>query len=361
MRIFIFLSLSLLVGCVEHPAIHTTKGKSHIQFAEYFDIKTNNRDTILIIKDPDNGVEEQYLLTRSDSKKKNGLHTIQINDPRIVATSSTFIGMMSKLDIEDHINGVLNKAYVHNDKILNGINSGIVFELGSLENIPLEKVVEMNSTLILYSGFGTTLNNEEQLEKLGVECLPVYDWKEKDPLGKAEWILLYGFLSGKEEQAANYIKDLAIRYNALLKKDWKAYPTILAGNVYGDVWNTPTGQSYVARMMKDAGGKYLFEQSTGTGSLLLSIEEVVLRSDSAQIWINPGYPSMSELLNVNPKAKHIKAFQQGNVFCYSHDMNRFWELSAIEPDKMLQDQVKIFHGGNMDSLYFYRRIINDLE
>lgn len=360
-KTFIFLIVILFIGCSQQPALHTTKGKSHIRFAEHFDIRTNNRDTILIIKDPDNGIEEHYVLTRSNVKTKAGHRTLLMADQRIVATSSTFIGMMSKLNMEDQIVGVLNKAYVANKKVLKGIESGAIFEIGSLENIPLEKVVSTNSTLILYSGFGSKLNNEEQLEKLGVECLPIYDWKEKNPLGKAEWIMLYAFLSGKEDLASEYLDNIEQRYNALLKKDWKSYPIILAGNVYGDVWNTPTGESYVAHMMEDAGGKYLFESSTGTGSLLLNIEEVILRSDSAKIWINPGYPSKSELLNVNPKAKYITAFKKGNVFCYSHDMNRFWELSAIEPDKMLEDQIKIFHGGILDSLYFYRRIINDLE
>ena len=360
-RTLTFLSLIFLFGCTQQPPLHTTKGKSHVRFAEHFDIRTNNRDTILIIKDPDNKVEERYLLTNSKTKSKEGLKTLYMSGQRIVATSSTFIGMMSKLNMEDQITGVLNKAYVANAKVLAGIENGNIFEIGSLENIPLEKVVNMNSSLILYSGFGTKLNNEDQLEKLGVECLPIFDWKEKNPLGKAEWILLYGFLSGKEDLAKEYIDQLEKRYNVLLKKDWKFYPTILAGNVYGDVWNTPSGESYVARMIQDAGGKYLFEDTKGTGSLLLSIEEVILRSDSAQIWLNPGYPSKSELLNINPKAKFIRSFQNGNVFCYSHDMNRFWELSAIEPDKMLEDQAKIFHGANLDSLYFYRRIINDLE
>lgn len=360
-RLLILLFLLSLFGCTEQTKTSSPSGESQVQFAQHFDILINSEDTVLVIKDPNNGFEEKYLLTASSLKSKPGHRILKTKDQRIVAASSTFIGMMSKLQMEDQIIGILNETYINNEKVLRNLESDKVFELGSLENIPLEKVLKYNSTLILYSGFGKPLNNESQLEKLGVECLPVYDWKEKDPLGKAEWILLYGFLAGKENEAKNYMKGLEKRYKTLLNKDWKQCPIILAGNVYGDVWNTPTGESYVARMMEDAGGKYLFSESEGTGSLLLSIEEVVLTSDSADIWLNPGYPSKSELLNVNPKARHIKSFQTGNVFCYSHDMNRFWELSAIEPDRMLEDQVKIFHKGDQDSLYFYRKIIDDLE
>lgn len=361
MRVLNILFFLSLFSCSEQDVPTASKGVSQVHFAEHFDILINEEDTVLLIKDPDNGFEEKYLLTSSSLKKKPGYRILKTKDQRIIATSSTFIGMMSKLQMEDQIVGILNKAYIYNQKVLQNLENDLAFELGSLENIPLEKVLQKNSTLILYSGFGTPINNENQLEKLGVECLPVYDWKERDPLGKAEWILLYGFLSGKEDKAKNYMQGLEKRYKTLLNKDWKDHPTVLAGNVYGDVWNTPTGESYVARMMEDAGGIYLFSESKGTGSLLLSLEEVVLKSDSAEIWLNPGYPSKSELLNVNPKARHIKSFQTGNVYCYSHNMNRFWELSAIEPDKMLEDQAKIFHSREQDSLYFYRKIVDDLE
>lgn len=359
-QLLILITL-VLFGCSDQPALHTTKGKSHIEYAEYFDIKTNNRDTILTITDPDSERQERYLLTRVPSKTIKDAKTLTIGRQKLIATSSTFIGMISKLDMETDIVGVLNRAYLANETLIAGVESGKVIEIGSTEVIPLEKIVNSKATILLYSGFGNEINNESQLEKLGIECMAIYDWKEKDPLGKAEWILLYGFLSGKEELAKEYMDGLKTRYTKLSEISFERSPNILAGNVYGDVWNTPNGESFVARMIKDAGGNYLFKDTKGTGSLLLNLEEVVLRSDSADFWIHPGYATYSELLNVNPKAKYLKPFQEEHVYCYSHAMNRFWELSAIEPDKMLKDQLIIFHGGPEDSLYFYRKVINDLE
>jgi len=359
-QLLIFITL-VLFGCSDQPALHTTKGISHIEFAEYFDIKTNNRDTILTITDPDSKLQERYLLTLIPSKTVKDAKTLIIGEQRLIATSSTFIGMMSKLDMEADIVGVLNKAYLANKTLIAGVESGKIIEIGSTEVIPLEKIVNSKANILLYSGFGNEINNESQLEKLGVECIPIYDWKEKDPLGKAEWILLYGFLSGKEVMAKEYMNGLKLRYNKLKSLQYKTNPNILAGNVYGDVWNTPNGESFIARMIKDAGGNYIFKDTKGTGSLLLDLEEVVLSSDSADVWIHPGYASYSELLNVNPKAKYLKPLKNDRVYCYSHAMNRFWELSAIEPDKMLKDQLIIFHGGPEDSLYFYHKVINDLE
>ena len=357
----LILMVLFLFGCSDQPTLHGTRGKSHVGFAEYFNIKTNESDTILTITDPDSKIQERYLLTRIPSKTIKDAKTLTVGKQKFIATSSTFIGMMNKLDMETDIVGVLNKAYLANEILIAGVESGKVIEIGSTEVIPLEKIVNSKANILLYSGFGNNINNESQLEKLGIECIPIYDWKEKDPLGKAEWILLYGFLSGKEAIAKEYMSGLMLRYEKLKGLRYKTNPNILAGNVYGDVWNTPNGDSFIARMINDASGNYLFKETKGTGSLLLDLEEVVLRSDSADVWIHPGYASYSELLNVNPKAKYLRPFNQDRVYCYSHAMNRFWELSAIEPDKMLKDQLIIFHGGPEDSLYFYRKVINDLE
>ena len=58
-----------------------------------------------------------------------------------------------------------------------------------------------------------------QIKKLNILCLPIYDWKETHPLGKAEWIKFIGYLVGKQDEANDYFKHLEIRYN-LLKKDY---------------------------------------------------------------------------------------------------------------------------------------------
>ena len=59
-------------------------------------------------------------------------------------------------------------------------------------------------------------------------------------------------------------------------------------------------------------------------------------------WINPGVSTKGVLSEMNPKAKFLGAYENG-IYCYSHEMNKFWEMSAIEPDFLLEDFIHIFH------------------
>ena len=118
-----------LFGCSDQPKLHGTRGKSHVGFAEYFNIKTNESDTILTITDPDSKSQERYLLTRTPSKTIKDAKTLTVGKQKFIATSSTFIGMMNKLDMETDIVGVLNKAYLANEILIAGVESGKVIEL----------------------------------------------------------------------------------------------------------------------------------------------------------------------------------------------------------------------------------------
>ena len=108
----------------------------------------------------------------------------------------------------------------------------------------------------------------------------------------------------------------------------------------GDIWYAPAGESYVAQLIADAGGNYLFKETKGTGSISLSMEKI-LASGEKDIWINPGMTSKKDILEGNPLATKLNSFKR--VYCYSPNMNAFWENSAIQPDYVLEDLIRIFH------------------
>jgi len=65
-------------------------------------------------------------------------------------------------------------------------------------------------------------------------------------------------------------------------------PTVLSGNMYKDVWYTPAGNSFEAKLINDANGDYLWKNSKGTGSLSLSIEAILEKGQNANIWLGGG-------------------------------------------------------------------------
>jgi iron complex transport system substrate-binding protein len=124
----------------------------------------------------------------------------------------------------------------------------------------------------------------------------------------------------------------------------------------GDIWYAPVGDSYVAQLIKDAGGSYVYKDSKGTGSLALSIETILKDNANTEIWINPGIETKAKVLKMNPHAKHLNCFN--NMYCYSTNMNKFWEQSASQPNLFLSDLIHVFHPEikEIKQFTFYKKI-----
>ena len=55
--------------------------------------------------------------------------------------------------------------------------------------------------------------------------------------------------------------------------------------MYQGVWYLPGGASYQAKIIEDAGGKYIWADDKSAGSLNLSYEEVLAKAHNADIWL----------------------------------------------------------------------------
>jgi iron complex transport system substrate-binding protein len=232
--------------------------------------------------------------------------------------------------------------------------------MGEENSIPVESIIRSKSELLIYSGFGKAFPFQEQLEKLGTICLANYDWKENHPLGKAEWIKVFGYLTGKDNSASIYFNRVEKDYLRLKKiaSKLKSTPTLFSGNLVGDIWYSPAGESYNAILFKDAKGAYKYAQTSGTGSTENSFEQIFSENVNTEYWLNPGVVSKKELLNNQPKFKLFQAYKNNKIFSFTFSGNEFWERSAIEPNHVLSDLIRILHPELKlkNKLYFYRTL-----
>jgi len=317
--------------------------KIAIEFAQNFHVEPIKGGYELELLDPNSHeVESTYELTYDHSKK--GENTIHLPVKNIATLSQTSVGMLSKLEALDFITGVSKMDYVHSPELKRRFQSKTLAEFGEESNLPIEKIIESETKLIIYSGFGSELDGEEKLKKLGVQSIPNYDWREVHPLGRAEWIKFLGILIGEPEKAVEVFEGIKDNYEELRWKirELEQRPSVISGNFYSDQWTAPAGESYMAILFQDAGANYVYSSSKGTGSVFLPIEKVVADNRQTKYWINPGVSTKGILSEMNPKAKYIGAYENG-IYCYSHEMNKFWEMSAIEPDFLLEDFIHIFH------------------
>lgn len=326
--------------------VEINNGTVDFEYAEHLKIDREGDSYKVRIYNPDDHQLESTFSLSPDSTYK------------IISLSSTTNGMLSALLLSDQICGISDLKYVNDPKIKELYDSGAIKSYGESSSQSVEKIIASKADIIFYSSFGEKFPNEEQLKKLGIVVIPLYDWREEKALGKAEWIKLVGCLLNRREEANAFFKGVEDRYNDLVKlaSNRNIKPIAIAGNVYGDVWYAPAGESFGAQLIRNAGGAYVYEDKKGSGSIAISMEQILIDNESTKIWLNPGFATKAEVLANNPHADKLPSFD--NMYCYSGKMDYYWERSAIEPDLLLSDLIKIFHPALLpnEEFNFYQKV-----
>ena len=349
---------AVMFSCDSQKENDNLTGENIVRYAKYLRIIEKGNLTTIEILSPETGEAEQTLNLTKELVKTN--HFLQVPVSKMAVLSSTHVGMLSKLNEIDKIVGITNRLYVFNEELLENIEKGKVVELGEEGQIPVESLLKTKCKTLIYSGFGKEYPYQKQLNAAMVKCIANYDWREVHPLGKAEWILLFGYLTGKEKEAKIYFDKIENEYLALEEKakKLKNYPTVLEGNLFGESWFAPAGESFKAQLLKDAHVHYQYVDTKGTGSLPLTLEKILSDNLDTEHWINPGFPTKEKLFTFHPKLKYLGPVTKNKIYDYSKSGNRYWELSAIEPQKILSDYLSIFHPTEFPkkNLYFYQEV-----
>ena len=348
---FPFLTFFLIVSCSSNSTKQVKEETvSNIKYAKGFDIIKNNNETKLVIKTPYPGATEATIYTIV-SEKSSAKNAIQVPLNSIVVTSSTHVPSLELLGVEHKLVGFPNTDFISSEKTRKLIDKNLVKELGHPEHINTETLLDLNPDLVM--GFSINSNNKmfATIEKIGIQVLLNGDWLEETPIGRAEWIKVFGVLFNKEKEADsifNNIKNNYLEAKAIAQKS-KNKPSIVCGGLYKDIWYLPAGNSFEATFLKDANTNYLWKDSTGEGSLALNIENVFEKGKDADIWISPGfYANLNDLENDNLICSKMKAFHNKSIYSYNNTTGEkggvwYFELSPIRPDLVLKDLIKIAH------------------
>ena len=330
-----------------------------VKYAKNFNIIPLANGYLVDLIDPNtHKIERSWEFTYDKSKK--GDDVIHLPLENIAAFSQTTIGMMSSLDALEPLMGITNISYVYDPEVKRKFKKGQITEFKGESNFSVEKAINAKADIIIYSGFSREFPQAKKLKKFGIDAIPDYDWRETHPLGRAEWIKFVGVICGKLEEAKSTFQKIESEYleMSLKMNSIDSTPAVISGNFRGDQWTAPAGNSYMAILFKDAGANYVYKDTKGTGSIFKSMERIIIDNESTNYWLNPGFSSKTEIIEANPKGKHLGPYKTNEVYCYTHDVNLFWERSAVEPHLLLADFIQIFHpeieieGG----LNFYKKL-----
>ncbi len=342
--------------------IHYAKGFALFKFKDY---------SILKIKDPWPNAEKEYvyLLKKKqavipDSLK--GLPNVTIPLQSVVVTSTTHIPSLEMLGVENTITGFPHTDYISSVRTRKLVDSGKITEVGTEQNLNIERLIELNPNAIVAHGIDNNNPTLDNLQKSGLKIIFNGDWNETSSMGKAEWIKFFGALYDQDEKAEQIFNLIVANYKAAAKlvKGAKVKPTVFSGAIFQNQWYMPQGNSWAASFLRDAQGNYLWNDTTGTGSLSLTFESVFLKAGNADFWIGPGqFNSLEELAAANTHYAQFKAFQTKNVYSYSTKTGRkggliYFELAPNRPDLVLKDMIKILHPELLPNyqLHFFEKL-----
>lgn len=238
-------------------------------------------------------------------------------------------------------------------------NGSMVY--GGKYNAPdYELILAAGSPLAIES---TMINHnpevKEKLETLGIPVLTETSSYENSPLGRLEWIKLYGALFGAEQQAAQVFDEQAqlVQQVSSLEPTGKTAAFFYINSNGAAVTRRPG--DYIAQMIELAGGTYAFDdlQSEGnSSSVTLEMEEFYARAKDVDViiynsTIDGGVSSLEELVAKNPLLAQCKAVQEGNVWCT--DANMYQQMTAT--GTIIADLRAVLDGtANGDLTYLYR-------
>lgn len=308
------------------------------EFAKAFQIIYRQNDTKINIVDPlSQQIIQSYTISDDNSNNSN---VITLNINRIVTMATSQVGVLREFHLENKIVGIAN----FND-LCHPLNKTKVKELGYMQSANPENFIEVHPDVIFYSGFDLSDPILSKLDQAGLKTFLIYDWKETHPLGRAEWIKVFGILLNQEKQANAIFNKIKNQYNDVVKKLNQAErkPTVLAGTYFSGVFNAPAGESYMSQLLKDANANYVYGNTKGTGSLSLSLEEVITENKNSDYWLNAAASSKYDLMEQSKKFRLLKATKQSKLYSYFENRNCFFEKASTNPQLVLEDLGKILH------------------
>lgn len=164
---------------------------------------------------------------------------------------------------------------------------------------------------------------KEQLERFGIPVFVERSSYESHPLGRMEWIKLYGALLGKEEAAeAFFDRQMAVLAPILEQENTGKTVAFFYITSNGAV-NVRKSGDYIAKSIQLAGGVYLprdLTEENALSTMTIQMETFYQQARDADILIynsaiDAELQTLDQLLEKSSLLKDFRAVQEGNVWC----------------------------------------------
>ena len=276
----------------------------------------------------------RYLVVPPKGEVPDGLASdiVALRQPLsdVYLAASDTLCLLEALDAEDvvSVSGIERDDW-YSERMQQAMDQGRVAYGGKYRTPDYELLLGKGVLLALES---TMINHaptvRDKLVELGIPVFVELSSYEDDPLGRVEWVRLYGVLLNKDEQAAQVLEQQERQVEAISTQPTGKRMAFFYFNASGTPVVRKPGD-YVTKMIQMAGGTYAFDEleqaAAGSSTTTLTMEQFYATAKDADVLvyntsIDEDVHSLDDLLQKNGLLADFKAVQSGDVWVTDHNM-----------------------------------------
>ena len=340
----------------------TYESAMDLSFAECFDVYYyNDGYKLLDIHD-----DARYLIVPEGKEAPDDL------DPEIQILhqplDTIYMAATSPMALFDAIGSVdsiklsgLDASGWYIQSAADAINNGEMTFAGKYDEPDYELLVgddcdlAIESTMILHAP-----KVQEMIETLGIPVFTDRSSYESQPLGRTEWIKLYGAMMNKEEEAKTFFDQQAQVIEKL--KDFTNTEKTVAF-FYINTSGSPVVRNpkdYISSMIEIAGGRNVFadlQDDSGKTSVAITMEEFYNTAADADYLIynssiDASVKSIDDLLAKESLMADFKAVKEGNVWVTDDSMYQHTDIIG----ELITDLNLMLTGGSEEDMTFLHKL-----
>ncbi len=359
--------LLFVTGCEKKKdtADISVKGSMELKYAEQFSVDYCEDGCSVVDIDG-----AKYLIVPEDVSVPDDTSGMTVIKQPV---ENIYVAATSSMDLFDSIGGLERVTMTSTNAdswslpvIRDAVSSGDIEYIGKYSSPDYETLVAekcglaLESTMIYH-----TPKVKEQIESFGIPVMVERSSYEPHPLGRMEWVKLYGLILGDYEAAEELFSEKTKAFEELSADDIPENERKTAAFFYvtsNGYFNIRKPADYVAKMIDLAGGKYVFKAAdlnvddNALSTMNIQTETFYELAHDADILIynstiDGEIDSIDQLVAKSSILADFKAVKEGNVWCTGQNMfqqttgaaDMICDLNSIFTDKADSAELTYLH------------------
>jgi ABC-type Fe3+-hydroxamate transport system, periplasmic component len=340
-------------------------GSMELKYAEQFSVDyCKNGCSIVTVSD------DKYLIVPENVSVPDNT-----NDMKVIKqpVKNIYVAATSAMDLFDGIGKLDDVKMISTaaqgwslPNIYEAVDSGEIEYIGKYSSPDYEALISENCGLAVESTMiYHTPEVKEQIESFNIPVIVERSSYETHPLGRMEWIKLYGLLTGDYESAEKVFNEKTEAFDTLSEEDIPESEKKTAAFFYitsNGYYSIRKPGDYVSKMIELAGGRYIFTaddlnvDDNALSTMNIQAESFYDIAHDADILIynstiDGEIDTIDQLLGKSDILADFKAVKNGDVWCTGQNMfqkttgaaDMIFDLNKVLTSKDTQTNLTFLH------------------